>query len=405
MNNILNLLEPALDDNSLTRYEFHNLLPYSSANLDNNDEIRIPLHQQDVLTLPSESRIHMQGTVQKVDAAAYAAGDGLCDNAMAHLFSEIRFELNGVVIDRVRNPGIATLLKGLVSFKTQDLTRQSNSSFVVEDKTSAAFSFCIPLKNLLGFAEDYKKVLLNVKQELILVRSRTNTNALRDTVGDKEITLTLKQVHWQVPFINVNDTYRLQFMELLQKNIVIQLPFRSWEIYEYPGIPATSSTISWPIRMASNQEKPRFLIAAFQTNRSETTTADASVFDHCNVRNMRLFIGAESYPYSPIEANFGTKQIANLYENFANFRKQYYSPGDDKARNPCLTLAKFLTSYPIWVIDCSKQSEVVKTGAVDIRLEVEATANFPANTTAFVLIISERLVEYVPFSGIVRHLY
>lgn len=405
MNDILNLLEPIQEDNSLTRYEFHNLLPYSSTNLDNNDEIRIPLHQQDVLTLPAESRIHLQGTLQKGAVAPYEANDGLCNNAMAHLFSEIRYELNGIVIERVRNPGLSTLLKGLTSFSYHDIVRQSNTSFNIQYTTQSEFSFTIPLKNFLGFAEDYKKILLNVKHELILIRSRTNTNALRDTVGNKEITLILKSIQWQVPFINVNDSYRLQLMELLKKNIPIQIPFRSRELYEYPNLPSATSTITWPIRMSSNQEKPRFVIIGFQTNRNEVLKADSSVFDHCNVRDIRLFIGSETYPYTPMEANFETKQVATLYENFTNFRKQYYFGFDMDSGNAAISLKDFIASYPIWVIDCSRQSEVIKSGAVDIRLEIDARENFPAHTNAYTLIISERLIEYIPFSGIVRHLY
>lgn len=405
MNNILNLLEPVLDDTSIIRYEYHNILPYSSTSFDNNDEIRIPLHQQDVLSLPSESRIFLQGTLQKGNVDAYGENDGLSNNAMAHLFSEIRYELNGIVVDRVRNPGITSLMKGLASFTNQEITRLSNSSFHLENRTAKEFSYCVPLKLLLGFAEDYKKILLNVKQELILVRSRTNNNAFIDTLDKLNLTLTLTTVQWQVPFVNVNDENRLQMMTLLKKNIPIQISFRSWEMYEYPNIPSTTSSISWPIRMTSNQEKPRFLIVGFQTNRNENLKANPSVFDHCGIRNMRLFIGAESYPYTPLEAKFATKQIAVLFENFLSFRKQYYFNNEHyDVGQASITIEEFITSFPLWVIDCSRQSEVIKGGAVDVRLEIDASKNFPANTTAYSLIIYDRLIEYTPFSGIVRQL-
>lgn len=405
MSNILNLLDPIIEDDSIVRYEYHNILPYSSTSLDNNDEIRIPIHQQDVLTLPAESRIYISGTLAKGAAAVYGANDGLSDNAMAHMFSEIRYELNGIVVDRVRNPGITSLLKGLVSFTSQDISRMSNSSFRVHSKTEAAFSYCIPLKILLGFAEDYKKVLLNVKQELVLVRSRTNNNAILDAADNLQITIKLNTVQWQVPFINVNDANRLRMMTLLEKNAPIKIPFRCWDLYEYPNIPTSSSTISWPIRMTSNQEKPRFVIVGLQTNRSENKKVSSSLFDHCSIRSMRLFIGSDSYPYSPQEAKFGSKQVATVYENFVNFRKQYYFNNEIEAGHVSVSLGDFIGSYPIWVIDCSRQSDLIKSGAVDVRLDIDASANFPANTTIYCLVINDRLIEYVPFSGIVRHLY
>lgn len=84
-----------------------------------------------------------------------------------------------------------------------------------------------------------------------------------------------------------------------------------------------------------------------------------------------------------------------------NFRKSYYQSDD---RFPAVDISKFLSTLPLWIIDCSRQNEVVKHGAVDVRLEITATANFPANSTAYCLIISDSLVEYTPLNGIVRQI-
>ena len=46
------------------------------------------------------------------------------------------------------------------------------------------------------------------------------------------------------------------------------------------------------------------------------------------------------------------------------------------------------------MIDCSKQCELVKAGAIDVRLEFECLANIPAQTAAYCLIIHDKLVEY-----------
>lgn len=401
--NILNVEESILDDESITRYEFHTLLPYSSTSVNNNDEIRIPLHQQDILTLPCESRIYIEGTLKKGSKDAYQYGDGLSDNAMAHLFREIRYELHGIVIDLVRNPGITSCLKGLVSLTENESERYKNSSYALDDpeRREEAFSFCVPLKLLLGFAEDFKKILINVKQELVLVRSRTNLNALIDSVGDKDLSLTLNTVQWQVPFISVNDSYRLKLLGTLKKNIPLPIAFRSWQLYEYPNIPSSTSSMNWPIRMVSSKEKPRFAIIGFQTERSESKTKSCNVFDQCSIRQIRLFIGSECYPYNPLQADFDKHHFAQLYENYANFRKQYYMTGDDGTA-PSISSYKFLNFTPIWVIDCSRQNELVKTGGVDIRLEITAKQNFPAKTTAYCLLISDCLFEYTPLTGIIH---
>ena len=43
------------------------------------------------------------------------------------------------------------------------------------------FNVCIPLALILGFAVDYRKIIINAKHELVLTRSRSETNAVVQT--------------------------------------------------------------------------------------------------------------------------------------------------------------------------------------------------------------------------------
>ncbi|CAG9840710.1 unnamed protein product [Diabrotica balteata] len=69
---------------------------------------------------------------------------------------------------------------------------------------------------------------------------------------------------------------------------------------------------------------------------------------------------------------------------------------------PCLTPTNFIQKAPIFVIDCSHQNEAVKGGAIDVRLELEASENFPGNTSVYCLIIHDRTVIYNPLSNLVK---
>lgn len=61
-------------------------------------------------------------------------------------------------------------------------------------------------------------------------------------------------------------------------------------------------------------------------------------------------------------------------------------------------------NYPFIVLDCSRQNEMLKSGVVDIRVHFQTNENIPPSTTAYCLIIHDRIVEYKPLSGIVRKL-
>lgn len=85
---------------------------------------------------------------------------------------------------------------------------------------------------------------------------------------------------------------------------------------------------------------------------------------------------------------------------YTKFRQSYYSiPAD-----PLLDLKLFKEKAPLFIIDCSRQNETLKTGPVDVRLEIESLLDLPENKSAYCLIINDRLVEYKPLSTIVRKL-
>jgi len=81
------------------------------------------------------------------------------NNCMAYFLDEIRYEINGVEIDRTRFSGITSTIKNFVSLNQFESKRLYNSGWSEgpEFKLTPHFNFSIPLKNLLGFAEDFKK--------------------------------------------------------------------------------------------------------------------------------------------------------------------------------------------------------------------------------------------------------
>ena len=85
---------------------------------------------------------------------------------------------------------------------------------------------------------------------------------------------------------------------------------------------------------------------------------------------------------------------------FTNFRGSYYN------KNPAPIVRKndYKEKLPLMIIDCSKQNEILKSRSVDVRLEFEAQENFPTGTSAYALIIHDRIIEYNPMSSDVRKL-
>ena len=110
MIDILNITGESIFDDCIVKIETHTYNPFANTTFGYSDEIRIPIQQQDLYTLPYESFLYVEGKLTK-NKVVHDAHVALGNNCVAFIFDEIRYELNGVEIDRNRNLGITSTLK------------------------------------------------------------------------------------------------------------------------------------------------------------------------------------------------------------------------------------------------------------------------------------------------------
>jgi hypothetical protein len=393
MGNLLSIFDKVNFDETVTKYEYHTYQPYSTNTFNFNDEIRIPVNSADIYIAPSESYLYIEGRIE---------GDGtLTNNAFAFMFEEIRYELNGMVVDKVRDVGITTTMKNLISLTEgeKNVLEMSGWSTTMSQPATVSnknFSACLPLKRLLGLFEDYNKIMLGSKHELVLFRSKSDLNCMTiPATNDGKI--IIEKIEWHIPHVYVNDDIKIKLLNAVKQSRTIDVPFRTWDLYELPSV-RQNTYETWSVKTTSNVERPRYVIVGFQTKRKNEPTADCSKFDHCNLRNVKLYINSETYPYDNLNLKFAKDQYGEAYVQYVNFMKSYYG---ENTSHPILSYAQFKT-YPLFVIDCSKQNETSKMGACNVRLELEGNTNFPADTIAYCLIIHDCLFTYNPFTTEVR---
>jgi len=116
---ILNITEKPEIDQSIEEYEYHSYEPITGTDLNRPGEIRINIETQDLFTHPSESYLVFDGRlVKNADDAVYGNNDiiALTNNAMMHLFSNIKYQLSGQEIESLFHLGQATTILGLFKF-------------------------------------------------------------------------------------------------------------------------------------------------------------------------------------------------------------------------------------------------------------------------------------------------
>lgn len=396
---ILNVMQQPLIDNSIVDLEYHNYQPFVTSKFDYNDEIRIPIQELDAYTLPCESMLYLEGKLTKEDGKPTTKLKFI-NNAFCYLFREIRYEMNGIVVDSNRNVGLTSTIKSYLSYNESESIKLQNAGwFPKESEISdgGKFNVCIPLKILMGFFEDYKKIILNMKQELVLIRSSNDLDAVVAPDDTEKPKITIDKLYWRVPHVSVGIPQQLSLTKILDKNVEILVPFRSWELIEYPSLTQTTRH-TWPVKTTTKLETPRHVIVAFQTNKKNKITSNMSKFDHCNLTNIRVFLNSERYPYNDLFLDFKDNKFATLYEMFSNFRQSYY----EKEKEPIFNPKKFKDIAPIIHIDCSRQKETIQSGSVIVKLELEVAENMPDETTAYCLILHDRLFRYNPLTKLVR---
>jgi hypothetical protein len=387
-------------DNSIESYEYHSYKPYvTSYNL--NDEIRIPINQQDMYVLPSASTLYIEGTIAVVnrDTKASVSSVLLTNNPILHLFQDIRYELNGIEIDKIKNVGVTTTMKSLLSMNEHEAKIAKSWGWDIHGTkiTHGSFSASIPLNKILGFAEDYNKIVINCKHELILLRSNTNLNCVKLNTNEYVDNITLSKVVWRMPHIKVSDQERLNLLKFVEKDRPIQVAFRNWDLYEYPLLPKTSKH-SWAIKTSSQIEKPRYVIVGLKTGRKNTSEKDVTRFDNCNLREVKLYLNSTYFPYENLNVSFSDGRYAILYEQYAKFQQSYYN----RCQAPLLSPQDFKDIAPLFFLDCSRQSDTLKSGVVDVRIELECDTDIPDQTSAYCLILNDSIIEYRPLSNITK---
>ncbi|XP_058791045.1 uncharacterized protein LOC131664173 [Phymastichus coffea] len=374
MEDVLEIQSPVVFDKSLAHYEIHAHQPYTNTTFKNSDEIRISIQHQDLCLLPSRSSLRVYGRLSGVRNEVLT--DTLfVNNAICHMFEEIRYELNAIEIDKCKNVGLSTVMKNWLSLDPSQTVIAENADWLGIDENQAIvdangyFDVLIPLSLILGFAESYRKVLVNVKHELILVRSSNDVNAVRQALKKidgvdtfEEFKIDLTRIEWLMPY----------------RDRSISMSFRSWELYEYPALPRNTSHV-WTVKTANQLEKPRFVILGIE-----------------KMPRIRM----PCYPYGNLNIDISKNQYATLYDMYANFQNSYYG----KNSEPLLKKSQFINNMPLIVIDCSKQNESLKSAPVDVRLEFETKTNIPQGTAAYCLILHDRIIQYNPISSDVKKL-
>ena len=431
----LDINEPYVYDESIQSLQYFEFTPQTFAHCNTvGHPIKIYINAQDVYALPSQSYINIKGQLRRNDNNdAYAAADevALLNNAMMYLFTEIKYDLDSKKIEKLSSPGQITSMLGYLSqlddFSTSaglkycwnkvTNTHASSAEFAANAAVPGAgytparnpeynagfaaregllfssnprghFSFNIPLSPIFGFAE-YKRIIYGQKHTLTLTRGADTHSIYRaNAVPDGKIDIT--SISWHMPQIQLSSEYLAGMRSLIEQEVTIPILFRARSCEQITLTQTQNYT--WRLSVTGCVEKPRYIIIAFQTDKSDDQEQNPAVFDNLQLINAYVTLNSERFPTSDIITNFASHDYVKLYDMFDSFKKDYYGI-DSLVGGTQVNFPAFKTLFPILVFDVRKQNGKLRTGVTDIQVKLFFGANAPANTNAYGCIISDRFFK------------
>lgn len=154
-------------DAVIENYEFFEYKPPTSVNInDAGNDIPIIVYNEEIITQPSNSLLVLTGkmTATKTTSGATTAVNAFdlthvktVNNGFLNLFDRIDYYIGDNKIDTIRKPGIATTMKGLVSFENDLLFCDAGWKISSDgDETimsgSGKFQVFIPMRIVMGFS-------------------------------------------------------------------------------------------------------------------------------------------------------------------------------------------------------------------------------------------------------------
>jgi hypothetical protein len=432
---MLDINEPHLYDESISSMNFYEYTPQTQAN--NNTaghQIRMIINNQDIYTLPSKSYISIKGQIRRLDnnnAYVVANEITLINNAMMYLFTGIKYELGNTTIETINYPGQTTSMIGYLSYPddfstsaglsccwSKDTSDNANSAkYATSGEAPVAgytptdnpnynqgfairkghlfgstplgcFEFHIPLSHIFGFAE-YKKVIYGMKHTLTLTRG-SDTAALFRNAAAEDGKVDIKNISWHMPQIQMTPEYLTGMRSIIEQKVTLPIAFRARTCEQ--TIVTETQHFTWRLSVTGGVEKPRWIIIGFQTDRIDTQRQNPAVFNNLNLKNAYVTLNSERYPMTDIMSNFTKNEYMKLYSMFDDFKKDYYGI-DSLVGGTQVNVPAYKSLFPIIVFDVRRQNETLKTAVMDIQVKFEFSAQVPANTTAYSVMISDRFYK------------
>ena len=152
-----------------------------------------------------------------------------------------------------------------------------------------------------------------------------------------------------MPQIQLSPEYLAGMRSLIEQKVTIPISFRARSCEQITLTQTQNYT--WRLSVTGGVEKPRYIVIAFQTDKSDDQEQNPAIFDNLQLINAYVTLNSERFPTSDIITNFATNDYVKLYDIFDSFKKEYYGI-DSLVGGTQVNFPAFKTLYPTFQYWC-----------------------------------------------------
>ena len=194
-----------------------------------------------------------------------------------------------------------------------------------------------------------------------------------------------------MPHVIPADAKKFSIYKTIKSKVKLPVAYRMRQC-DMLSVPESTS-FTWRLSVTTAPQKPRFIIVGFQAAKDGDQTKNPPTFDHVNLKNAYVTLHSDRYPAVDYNLSFSHPKFARVYGDAALFGVKLFGI-DELITQSNITPSDYKTLYPLFTFDVSKQKEKLKSSVVDIQIKENFTANVSANTRAFALVISDKMLSF-----------
>ena len=85
-----------------------------------------------------------------------------------------------------------------------------------------------------------------------------------------------------------------------------------------------ATLFAWQLGVKSTSEKPRWIVAGFQMEKTGDETKNPTIFEHVNFKNMHVTLNSSRYPAVDYNLSFVNQQFSRVYGDASLFGVKFF---------------------------------------------------------------------------------